>query len=103
MSTSEAHDRVERVSQELEAEIKQLIVGVLRLKQVEAASIDADAPLFHDGLGLDSLDAIQLGVALQRTYGVVLGPDDAETQRQMESVRTIAELVRSRGRSGVGP
>jgi len=103
MSTSEAHDQVERVSQELEAEIKQLIVGVLRLKQVEAASIDADAPLFHDGLGLDSLDAIQLGVALQRTYGVVLGPADAETQRQMESVRTIAELVRSRGRSGVGP
>ena len=103
MSTSEAHDQVERVSQELEAEIKQLIVGVLRLKQVEAASIDADAPLFHDGLGLDSLDAIQLGVALQRTYGVVRAQDDAETQRQMESVRTIAELVRSRGRSGVGP
>lgn len=99
MSTWKAHDERTSESQDLEREIKKLIVGALRLNGVEAEAIDSDAPLFHEGLGLDSLDALQLAIALHKTYGIVLGSDDDQTQRQLGSVRTIADLVRNRGSS----
>ena len=55
-----------------EDDIKRLIVDVLQLEDTTPADIDVEAPLFGDGLGLDSIDALELGVAIQRRYGVVL-------------------------------
>lgn len=78
--------------QELEQEIKELIIESLNLEDVAAADIETDAPLFVEGLGLDSIDALELGLALQRRYGIVIS--DSETGREhFASVRRLAEFV----------
>jgi len=58
--------------QQLENDIKELIISSLALEDVTPADIDASAPLFVNGLGLDSIDALELGLALQKRYGVSL-------------------------------
>ena len=57
---------------ELELELKQLIIDSLDLEDISADDIDSDDALFVDGLGLDSIDALELGVALQKKYGIKL-------------------------------
>ena len=85
----------------LEQEVKQLIIEVLQLEDIKAADIDTDAPLFVEGLGLDSIDALELGVALQKRYGISLAADvqDAQavqdTRRHFVSVRALAALIES--------
>jgi acyl carrier protein len=77
----------------LEGEIKQLIVDTLTLEHVAAADIDRDAPLFFQGLGLDSIDALELGMALEQRYGIRVGDDPDENAAHFASVRTLAEFV----------
>lgn len=79
--------------QELEHEIKELIISALALEDISAADIDAAAPLFGEGLGLDSIDALELGLALQKRYGVSLSADSEETRRHFGSVRALADFV----------
>jgi acyl carrier protein len=79
--------------QSLEDEIKQLIIDVLQLEDVTPADIESDAPLFVDGLGLDSIDALELGVAIQKRYGIILSANAEENRRHFESVRTLANLI----------
>jgi acyl carrier protein len=78
-----------------EDEIKQLIIDVLQLEDITPADIDSDAPLFGDGLGLDSIDALELGVAIQKRYGVTLSAKSEETRRHFASVRTLGVLIHS--------
>jgi acyl carrier protein len=78
---------------ELEVELKRLIVSALALEDVEAASIDTDAPLFGEGLGLDSIDALELSVVLSREYGVSIKADDAQNRQIFSSVRALAAFV----------
>ena len=78
-----------------EDEIKQLIIDVLQLEDITPADIDSDAPLFGDGLGLDSIDALELGVAIQKRYGVTLSAKSEETRRHFASVRTLGVLIQS--------
>jgi acyl carrier protein len=77
----------------LEQEVKQLIIEVLQLEDITAADIDSEAPLFVEGLGLDSIDALELGVALQKRYGISLSADSEDTRRHFASVRALATLV----------
>lgn len=77
----------------LEQQIKEMIIEVLQLEDIGPDDIDTDAPLFVDGLGLDSIDALELGVALQKRYGIVLSSDSAETRKHFASVRALAQLV----------
>ncbi|HAT33093.1 MAG TPA: acyl carrier protein [Janthinobacterium sp.] len=77
----------------LEQEVKELIISVLQLEDIAADDIDAEAPLFVEGLGLDSIDALELGVALQQRYGISLSADAADTRRHFASVRALAALV----------
>jgi acyl carrier protein len=79
--------------QTLVEEIKTLIIESLNLEDITAADIDTDAPLFGEGLGLDSIDALEIGIALQKRYGVHLAPDAAETRAHFRSVASLAELV----------
>jgi acyl carrier protein len=79
--------------QSLEDEIKQLIIDVLQLEDVTPTDIESDAPLFVDGLGLDSIDALELGVAIQKRYGITLSANAEENRRHFESVRTLANLI----------
>ena len=79
--------------QSLEVEVKQLIIDVLQLEDVGAEDIDSAAPLFVEGLGLDSIDALELGVALQKRYGISLSADSEETRRHFGSVRSLAAMI----------
>ncbi|MBV9654425.1 MAG: acyl carrier protein [Acetobacteraceae bacterium] len=71
-----------------EHEVAQLIVDALHL-EMTADEIAPDAPLFGEGLGLDSIDALELALALSRTYGVDLKSDDARNPRIFASLRTL--------------
>jgi acyl carrier protein len=81
--------------QQLEEEVKQVIIDVLQLEDITAADIVSDAPLFVDGLGLDSIDALELGVAIQKRYGISLSADSAETRNHFASVRALAAMIAS--------
>lgn len=77
----------------LEQEVKELIIEALQLEDITADDIDIDAALFVEGLGLDSIDALELGVALQKRYGISLSADSEDTRRHFASVRTLAALI----------
>jgi len=77
----------------IEEEIKELIIEVLQLEDIRPSDIDANAPLFGEGLGLDSIDALELGVALQKRYGIVLSANSEETRKHFSSVQSLASLI----------
>lgn len=79
----------------LELEVKQLIIDALQLEDITPEDIDSAAPLFIEGLGLDSIDALELGVALQKKYGISLSADSEETRRHFASVQALAAMVES--------
>lgn len=79
--------------QTLEEDIKKLIIEVLELEDIGPADIDSAAPLFGEGLGLDSIDALELGVALQKRYGITLSANSEETRKHFASVQALAALV----------
>ena len=72
--------------------VKQLIIDALRIEGMAPADIDTDAPLFGEGLGLDSIDALQLVVAMEKEYGVVV-PDAATGTVVFQSVRSMAQYI----------
>ena len=76
-------------------ELKQLIIDSLDLEDVTPADIDAQAPLFGDGLGLDSIDALELGVAIQKKYQVKLDANSADTRQHFHSVENLARFIQS--------
>ncbi len=78
---------------QLEQEIKELIIASLALEDIRPEDIDAAAPLFVEGLGLDSIDALELGLALQKRYGVSMSADAEETRRHFKSVQSLAAFV----------
>jgi acyl carrier protein len=80
----------------LALELKQLIIDTLDLEDISPADIDDEAPLFVDGLGLDSIDALELGVALQKRYGVKLDAESTETRKHFANIRNLSALVAER-------
>jgi acyl carrier protein len=80
---------------ELELEIKKLIIDALDLEDISPEDIVTDDPLFDEGLGLDSIDALELGMALQQTYGVRIDAEDESTREHFRSVRNLAQFVLS--------
>ncbi|MEZ4256433.1 MAG: phosphopantetheine-binding protein [Polyangiales bacterium] len=77
----------------LEDELKELIVEALMLDDVAPANIETDAPLFGDGLGLDSVDALELSMAVEQKWGVRLRAEDANVRNVMGSVKTLAAHI----------
>ena len=76
----------------LKKELKALIIEDLSLEDITAEELDDDAPLFGDGLGLDSLDAVELVVLLQRHYGIQI--KDLEAGRKIfENLDTLATYI----------
>ena len=78
----------------LEDRVKKLIVETLMLEDVDPESIETDAPLFGDGLGLDSIDALELALAIQSTFGVRTRENDERNREYFHSVRSLAEFIR---------
>lgn len=79
--------------EETEQKVKEIIVSSLDLEDVSPSDIDTEAPLFGDGLGLDSIDALELGMAIKREFGIAFSKDPAENKRIFRSVRTLAEHI----------
>jgi acyl carrier protein len=80
------------MTEELIPQVKQLIIDSLRIEGMSSLDIETDAPLFGEGLGLDSIDALQLVVGMENTFGVVV-PDAAVGSKVFQSVRTMAEYI----------
>ncbi len=77
----------------LEQELKEMIIEVLDLEEITPADINSEEPLFVDGLGLDSIDALELGVALQKRYGVKIEAESEDTKKYFASVSNLAKFV----------
>lgn len=82
--------------QDLSLELKRLIIETLELEDITPADIDPEAPLFNEGLGLDSIDALELGLALQKHYGIKLDAEAEETRRHFSSLSALQTLVEAR-------
>ena len=78
--------------EELILELKNRILEALKLEDMTPEDIDSDAPLFKDGLGLDSIDALELMLLLEKNYGIKL-KSPAEGKEIFKSVKTMAEYV----------
>ncbi len=79
------------MSESLHGPLKRLIVDALMLEDIEPGEIEDDAPLFGAGLGLDSIDALELVIAIDRRFGVRI---EAEDERNKEIFRSVASLAR---------
>ena len=79
---------------DFETEIKQFIIDVLNLEDLKPDDIDSNAKLFDEGgLGLDSIDALELGVAIKKTYNITINSDDAATRKHFESVSSLTKFI----------
>lgn len=78
-----------------ETELAELLVESLNLEGVAAADIDPEAPLFGAGLGLDSIDALELALAISKKYGFQLRSDSDENRRIFASLRALSEHVQA--------
>ena len=78
-----------------EFELAQLLGESLNLEEVQAADIDPEAPLFNDGLGLDSIDALELSLAIGKRYGFQLRSDNEDNRRIFASLRALSEHVQA--------
>jgi acyl carrier protein len=72
--------------------IKQLIIQRLKLEDMTSEMIETDAPLFGEGLGLDSIDALELVLGLEKEFGVII-PDAEVGKKVFQSVRAVAQYV----------
>lgn len=81
--------------EELERELKTVIVEALKLEDIEPGEIGSEEPLFGEGLGLDSIDALELGVALRKAYGIKIDSVTDEVKQHFANVRTLARFIQS--------
>jgi acyl carrier protein len=89
----------------LELQIKRVIVDALMLEAVQPEEIETEAPLFVEGLGLDSIDALELAVALHKAFGVRTRADDERNREVFYSVATLAKFIteeQAKGQPGGG-
>lgn len=77
---------------ELTEKLKKEIIEVLNLEDIKPEDIDLDAPLFGEGLGLDSIDALELIVLLEKNYGIKI-EDPKEGRKIFTSIRTMADFI----------
>jgi acyl carrier protein len=76
-----------------ERELADLLVECLNLEEVDPASIDPEAPLFNAGLGLDSIDALELALAISKKYGFQLRSDNDDNRQIFSSLRALSAHV----------
>ncbi|KFC83024.1 phosphopantetheine-binding protein [Buttiauxella agrestis] len=80
----------------LETDIKQLIIDTLNLEEISVDEIESQAALFgQDGLGLDSIDALELGLAVKKRFGVVLSAENEAMREHFYSVANLAAFIKN--------
>ena len=80
---------------EIEAKLKETVVSSLDLEDHTPTDIETDVPLFGAGLGLDSIDALELGMAVKKAFGITFSSNPAENRQIFRSVKTLADYVES--------
>ncbi|MBB6247719.1 acyl carrier protein [Rhodanobacter sp. A1T4] len=88
-----AMEHVAVTREALERDIAQLIIDTLNLEHLTATDIPVDQPLFGDGLGLDSVDALELALALQKNYAVRIESDVKDARRHFATIASLAAFV----------
>ena len=83
------------LAMDLEEQIKEIIIKSLELDDITKEDIKTEEPLFNEGLGLDSIDALELGMALKREYSVTFSKNKEENKKNFYSVKTIADYIRA--------
>lgn len=78
---------------QLELDLKTLVIESLGLEDITPDDIDREALLFGDGLGLDSVDALELGLALQKRYGITIDPETRNMREHFASIASLAAFV----------
>ncbi|MGV2864493.1 phosphopantetheine-binding protein [Achromobacter sp. ESBL13] len=84
---------------QLELELKTLVIESLGLEDITPDDIASDAPLFGDGLGLDSVDALELGLALQKRYSIAIDPETRNMREHFTSISSLADFVAAQRRA----
>ena len=79
--------------EEIETKLKETVVSALDLEDLTPADIETDVPLFGEGLGLDSIDAMELGMAVKKAFGVSFSANPADNKQIFRSVKTLADYV----------
>jgi len=87
------------MTQTLEDELKNLLIEALGLEDMSAADIDNNTTLFGDGLGLDSVDALELGLALQKRWQITIDPQTSNMREHFANIANLAAFVRSQQKS----
>ena len=82
---------------DLKHQIKELIISALEIEDIKPDGIDDSAPLFGEGLGLDSIDALELGLALKKKFGVKFSSNNAENRKHFASVNALAAYIEAAG------
>lgn len=77
----------------LEQELKELIISSLELEDITADDIDSNEALFVEGLGLDSIDALELGLAIKKKYGITMSSEGEENKKHFASVSALADFI----------
>lgn len=80
-------------TEETIAKIKELVVSSLDLEDVSPSDIETEAPLFGEGLGLDSIDALELGMAVKKAFGITFSKNPADNKQIFYSVKTLADYM----------
>ncbi len=80
----------------IEDQLKKLIVETLALEDIEPHTIETDAPLFGEGLGLDSIDALELALAINSEFGVRTEENDERNREYYTSVASLAAFIREK-------
>ncbi|MFT6081338.1 MAG: acyl carrier protein [Hyphomicrobiaceae bacterium] len=88
------------MSDQLVARIKEIIVETLALEDVDPTTIETDAPLFGEGLGLDSIDALELALAFHKEFGVRTHENDENNREYYESVASLAKFIAAKQAEG---
>ena len=79
--------------EEIERKLKETVVSSLDLEDLSPEEIETDVPLFGEGLGLDSIDALELGMAVKKAFGVSFSQNPADNKKIFYSVKTLADYV----------
>ena len=79
--------------EEIETKLKETVVSALDLEDLTPTDIETDVPLFGEGLGLDSIDAMELGMAVKKAFGVSFSSNPADNKQIFRSVKTLADYV----------
>ena len=82
-----------KTNESLESELKEMIIEVVALEDVAPEEIERDAALFVEGLGLDSIDALEIAMALEERYGIIIDADAEESREHFASIRSLGAFV----------